>query len=96
MSETKKPEDFKFEENKFRIVIDAQGKEDGETISSKLEAEVRCEFGFALQVIDNAFEKDPELFKLFRKAVAMRSLDALMEGRLAMKLEEQEDGDPQN
>jgi hypothetical protein len=91
MGKTEKPEGFKFEDNRFKIVIDAKGKDDGETISSKLEANVRCDEKFALHVIDNAFEKDPQLYSLFRRAVAMRALDELMEGRLKMKLEGQEE-----
>lgn len=88
MAKTVKPEDFKFEDSKFKLVIEATGKEDGETIANHIEAEVRCEADFALSVIENFFDKDPEMEALFRKAIAMRSLSSLLDGRLKEMLAE--------
>jgi len=91
MAKTATPEDFKFEDSKFKLVIEATGKEDGETIANHIEAEVRCEADFALSVIENFFDKDPEMESLFRKAIAMRSLSSLLDGKLKEMLAELEE-----
>lgn len=79
MSRTTTPRDFKFQDSKFRLVIEATGKEDGETISNHLEAEVRCEEEFALSVINNFFNKDPEMEVLFKKVIAERAMRSLLD-----------------
>lgn len=77
MARTTTPEDFKFEDSKFKLIIEATGKEDGQTIKNSIEAEVKCEEEFAINVIDNFFEKDPEMEALFKKVILMRSMNSL-------------------
>ena len=79
MARKRTPDNFKFEESKFKLCIEATGKEDGETISSHLEAAVHCEEDFALSVIDNLFNKDPEMEELFRKVIAERAMRSLLD-----------------
>lgn len=79
MSENQKPEDFKFENSKFVLNIEARGKEDGHTISSSLSAEIQCEGDFALSVIDSMFERDPKLEELFKDVIMTRSLKKLID-----------------
>lgn len=88
MAKTTTPEDFKFEDSKFKLVIDATGKEDGHTISNHLEAEVRCEEEFAISVIENFFEKDPEMESLFKKVILMRSIASLVSEEDLQKFED--------
>lgn len=78
MARTTTPENFKFEDSKFKLVIEATGKEDGHTIASSLTAEVKCEEDFAISVIENFFEKDPEMENLFKKVIVMRTMASIL------------------
>lgn len=74
MANVQRPEDFKFEDNKLILTIEAQGNKDGETIKSKISAEVRCDSEFAIGVLNNFFDKDPEMESLFKQVIAERSM----------------------
>ena len=80
MSLIEKPKDFKFEENRFSLNIEAKGKEDGQTISSKLATDIHCEGEFARNVIHNFFDKDSAMEKLFKEVITERSLVDLFGG----------------
>lgn len=85
MANVKRPEDFKFEDNKLVLTIEAQGKEDGDTIKSKISAEVRCDSEFAYSVLNNFFDKDPEMESLFKEVIAERSMRRLFSDDEDMK-----------
>ena len=76
------PEGFKFEDNQFKLTIEAHGKPDGETIGATLSAEVKCDSEFAIRVITNFLERDPEMASLFKKALILHAMDELLDRRL--------------
>jgi len=80
MSLKEKPKDFKFEENRFLLNVEAKGKEDGQTISSTLSTDIHCEGDFAKSVIHNLFDKDPVMEELFKDVIMERSLVNLFSG----------------
>lgn len=69
------PKDFKFEDNKLIIKIEANGTPDGETIKNKTEVDAHCDAQFMYTVIRNFIDKDDDTAKMFKEAV----MDALQD-----------------
>lgn len=65
----KVPENFKFEDNRLVIKIEANGKPDGETIANKTEVDAHCDSHFMYTVVRNFLEKDDDVSELFREVV---------------------------
>lgn len=65
----KVPKDFKFEDNRLVIHIEANGTSDSETIKNKTEVDAHCDSQFMYTVVRNFLEKDDDVSGLFREAV---------------------------
>ena len=63
------PEDFKFEDNRLLIKIEANGTPDGETIKNKTEVDAHCDSQFMYTVVRNFIEKDDDISQLFKEVV---------------------------
>lgn len=63
------PKDFKFEDNRLVIKIEANGKSDGETIANKTEVDAHCDSQFMYTVVRNFIEKDDDVSQLFKEVV---------------------------
>lgn len=65
----KVPKDFKFEDNRLLIRIEANGTSDNETIKNKTEVDAHCDAQFMYTVVRNFIEKDDETAQVFKEAV---------------------------
>lgn len=63
------PENFKFEDNRLVIKIEANGTPDGETIANRTEVDAHCDAQFMYTVVRNFIEKDRETAQIFKEVV---------------------------